>query len=219
MTGRDPQAEVELYFAPLACSMATRVALYAAGVPARFTWVDLKAKRLPDGTDFLAVNPMGCVPALRVAGGEVLTENPAVLQYAAGLRPGAGLAPRDGMGRLRMQQWLGFIGTELHKGVFTPLLKTDSPEGAKAFARQNAGPALAHLDRHLAAREHLLDGFSVADAYLATVLNWCGTAGVRLADWPSVQDYHRRMHAQPSFARAFVEERAMYGEEQARKAG
>lgn len=215
MATHDPQAEVELFFAPLACSMATRVALYAAGLPARFTWVDLKRKRLPDGTDFHTVSPLGYVPALRLGSEEVLTENPAILQYVADLRPETGLAPEGGIGRYRLQQWLNLVGTELHKGVFTPLLNRDSPDGAKAFAQGKAGPVLAHLDRHLSARDHLLDGFSVADAYLATVLNWCGPAGLRLADWPAVQAYHRRIHAHPSFARAFTEERALYEEEQA----
>src|SRR5882724_10071407 len=154
------EPDMELYYSPLACSMATRIALYEAGAAADFTQVDLKAKRVADGSDFFAVNPMGQVPVLRTEAGEVLTENPVVLQYVAERYPNAGLAPWDAGGRYRLQQWLSFIGSELQKLVFSPLLDRFSPEGAKEFARAKAAPRFVRLDRHLVGRDYLLDRFS-----------------------------------------------------------
>ncbi len=209
---------MELYFAPLACSMATRIALYEAGAEAEFIRVDTRTKRVADGSNFFAVNPMGQVPALRTDAGDLLTENQAVLQYVADCHPGARLAPPSGRERYRLQQWLSFIGAELHKAVFIPLLDPKAPEGAKEFARQKAPARFAYLDDHLAGREFVLEGFSVADAYLTAVLNWCPFAGVDLAEWPSVRGYHARMHERPSVARAFSEEKSVYMEEQAHRA-
>jgi glutathione S-transferase len=209
---------MKLYFSPLACSMATRIALYEAGAEASFVRVDLKTKRVADGSDFHAVNPMGQVPALRIEGGEVLTENAAVLQYVADRHPAAGLAPPPGAGRSRLQQWLSFIATELHKAVYIPLFVPDAPDGAGAFARRLAPQRFARLAAHLDGRAHLLDRFSVADAYLTTVLNWSGATGIDLGQWPLVDAYYRRMLERPSVARAIAEEGALYAEEQARHA-
>jgi glutathione S-transferase len=208
---------MELYFAPLACSLATRIALYEAGAEAKFTYVDTRAKRTGDGADYLAVNPLGQVPALRVAGDDVLLENQAILQFVAERYPEAKLAPPPGRERARLQQWLSFIATELHKAIFIPLLMRDAPEGAKAYARQAMPARFAVLDRHLAGREFLLDRFSVADAYLTTVLNWTVATAIDLAQWPALQSYFGRMHKRPSIAKAVAEERALYAEEQARR--
>jgi glutathione S-transferase len=208
---------MDLYFSPLACSMATRIALYEAGADARFLQVDLKAKRIADGSDFLAVNPMGQVPVLRTDAGELLRENPVVLQYAADQYPAAGLAPDAGMPRYRLQQWLSFIGTELHKQVFVPLLDAKGPDGAKLFARDKAGQRLAYLAAHLDGRDYLLDRFTVADAYLVTVLNWAKFVAVELSAWPAVQAYFDRLLARPSVARALAEELALHQQEQKRQ--
>ena len=209
---------MELYFSPFACSMATRIALYEAGAEADFTQVDLRAKRIADGSDFFAINPMGQVPVLRTEAGETLTENPVVLQYVAERFPNANLAPWDAGGRHRLQQWLSFIGSELHKLVFSPLLDPTSPAGAKEFARAKAATRFARLDAHLAGRDYLLDRFSVADAYLTAVLNWCGPAGFDLSPYKAVQEYHRRMLARPNIAKAVGEERALYEAAQSRAA-
>jgi glutathione S-transferase len=209
---------MDLYFSPLACSMATRIAFYEAGIQARFLAVDTRAQRLADGTDFLAVNPMGQVPVLRMDNGELLTENPAVLQYVADARPEAGLAPRDGIARYRLQQWLNFITTELHKVVFVPLLDPSMPEGGKAYARQKAERRLAYLNGRLEVREYLLDRFTIADAYLVTVLNWARFAAIDLAKWPAVKSYMDRMYQRPSVVKAIAEETLAYRDQEARRA-
>jgi glutathione S-transferase len=158
--------------------MASRIALYEAGASARFIEVDSKTKRTLAGDDFLVVNPLGLVPAIRTDDGEVLTENAAILQYIADCFQPGGLAPREGMARSHLHQWLSFIGTELHKVLFTPLFDAKIPEQARARALEKGDTRLARLDAHLRDREFLLDDFSVADAYLFTVLT--GTSRRRL---------------------------------------
>ena len=201
---------MELYFSPLACSFATRTALYEASAEISFTEVDPKTKRTSSGQNFYDINPLGQVPALRTDEGDVLTENAAILQYVADRYPAAGLAPRDGLPRLRLQQWLCFIGTELHKPLFVPLLDDNAPQGAKDYARAKGKARLDLLDRYLRDREFLLDDFSVADAYLCAVLNWAFATSVKLTDWPAVAAYHARLHTRPSIARAFGEELALW---------
>ncbi len=212
---------MDLYFAPLACSMATRIALYEAGGEADFIYVDIHTnpltRRLADGADYYAINPMGQVPAIRTDAGELLTENPVVLQYVADLYPQSGLAPRDGIARYRLQEWLNFISTELHKGTYIPLLSRISPEGAKDFARQKMAIRLSHLDEHLQGQEFLLDRFTIADAYLVTVLNWSQFSGVDLGGWPAVKSYYTRLLKRPSVARAIADESVVYAEEQKRR--
>ena len=132
--------------------------------------------------------------------------------------PAAGLVPEDEQGRARLREWLSFVSTELHKAVFTPLLSAKAPEGAKAFAREQAGPRFDLLSRHLDGRAFLLDRFSVADAYLVTVLNWVSTAKLDAATWPAVRAWHKATLQRPSVARAVGEERALYAAEQARRA-
>jgi glutathione S-transferase len=207
---------MDLYFAPLACSMATRIALYEAGSSARFIEVDTKAKRLVDGGDFLAINPLGYVQVIRTDDGELLTENAAILQHVAAQFPDAALAPADGIERSRLQAWLCFIGTELHKGLFIPLLDRKAPEAAKQYAISKYGSRLDYLNTYLDGREFLLARFSVADAYLTTVLNWSRATALDLEQWPVVKGYFDRMRARPTIARAFAEEGALFVQEQAR---
>src|SRR5215470_17475209 len=201
---------MDLYFSPLACSMATRIALYEAGAEARFVEVDTKAKRTRDGADYWAINPLGLVPVIR-------TENAAILQYVADRCPAAPLAPPAGMDRSRPQQWLCFIGTELHKMLFVPRLDAKAPEVVKTYALEKGERAMAYLNDYLSGREYLLDRFSVADAYLFTVLNWSTAASVDLARWPAVTNYYSRMRQRPCIGKALGEERALYVEQQARR--
>src|SRR5499426_3777958 len=125
---------MDLYFSPLACSLATRIALYEAGTEANYLEVDPKTKVVrTDGSDFRKVNPLGLVPTLRTDDGTVLTENAAILQYVADHFPKAGIATGPGMDRSRLHQWLCFIGTELHKALFVPLLDKKASAEVKAY--------------------------------------------------------------------------------------
>jgi glutathione S-transferase len=208
---------MELYFSPLACSMATRITFYEAGGTAEFIEVDSKTKLTPSGQSFRDVNPLGLVPTLRTDDNQVLTENAAILQYVADHFPNAELAPREAFGRSRLQQWLCFIGTELHKSLFVPLLDPKAPEGAKTYAIEKGTSRLDVLQEYLRGREFLLDRFSVADAYLVTVLGWSIVTPVDLAKWPVIADYVKRLQARPSVARALADERPMYMKELERR--
>src|SRR3954464_15637531 len=209
---------MDLYFSPLACSMATRIALYEAGASASYLEVDPKTKRVQqDGSDFTAVNPLGLVPTLRTDDGAVLTENAAILQYVADHFPDAGIASGAGFERSRLHQWLCFIGTELHKGLFIPLLGKTVPQEMKSYTLEKNLSRLDYLNTCLKGREFLLDHFSVADAYLVTVINWTmATPPIDLAKWPVVKAYYERLRTRPSIARAVAEEFKLYQAELAR---
>jgi glutathione S-transferase len=209
---------MDLYFSPLACSLATRIALYEAGADADYIEVDPKTKLVQkDGSDFREVNPLGLVPTLRTDDGLVLTENAAILQYVADRFPDAGIAAGPGIDRSRLHQWLCFIGTELHKGLFVPMLDKTAPQEVKAYTLGKNLSRLDYLENYLKGREFLLDHFSVADAYLVTVINWTmATPPIELAKWPSVKAYHERLRARPSIAKAIAEEFEFYKAELAR---
>lgn len=203
----------QLYFAPMTCSLASRIALYEAGVEATFVRVDRFTKRLAGGGDYRAVHPLGLVPALRLDDGTLLTETAAILQHVASLAPERGLAPGDGPERARLHQWLSFIGGELHKVIFYPQFHPDSSDEVKRHGVALAALRFAHVERHLEGREHVLDDFSVADPYLFTVLGWTVATPIALDDYPATKAYLRRLAKRPAFARAVAEERPMYLEE------
>ena len=209
---------MDLYFSPLACSLATRIALYEAGAEANYLEVDPRTKVVQnDGADFYQVNPLGLVPTLRTDEGLVLTENAAILQYVADRFPQAGIATGPGMARSRLHQWLCFIGTELHKGLFVPVLDKKAPPEVKTYILGKGLSRLDYLEKYLEGREFLLDHFSVADAYLATVLNWSiATPMIDFAKYPAVKDYLDRMKKRPSIAKALAEEFELYKAELAR---
>ena len=209
---------MDLYFSPLACSMATRIALYEAGANANYLEVDPKTKVVQnDGSDFRSVNPLGLVPTLRTDDGAVLTENAAILQYVADRFPTARIATDPGIERSRLHQWLCFIGTELHKGLFVPLLDRKAPPEVKTYTLGKGLSRLDYLENYLRGRDYLLDHFSVADAYLVTVINWTmATPPVELAKWPTVKTYYERLRARPSVAKALAEEFELYKAEIAR---
>jgi glutathione S-transferase len=208
---------MNVYFAPLACSMATRIALYEAGGDASFVQVHGKAKRLPDGTDFRDLNPLGLVPVIRTEEGPLLRENVAILQYVARRHPAAMLLGRDDE-LPWLQQWLSFVSTELHKGVFSTLFDPSASAEAKEAAHRRAASRFDVLEHHLAGRAFLTESFTVADAYLATVLNWCRAAAIDLGRWPALTAYFERMRARPSIQRAMREEGDLYAAEQAKQA-
>ena len=209
---------MDLYFSPLACSMATRIALYESGADANYLEVDPRTKVVQnDGCNFREVNPLGLVPTLRTDDGTVLTENAAILQYVADRFPQAGISAVSGMARSRLHQWLCFIGTELHKGLFVPMLDRNAPPEMKAYILGKGLSRLDYLENYLKGREFLLDHFSVADAYLVTVINWTmATPPIELARWPTVKAYYERQRTRPSIARAIAEEFKLYQAELAR---
>lgn len=209
---------MDLYFSPLACSMATRIALYEAGQSANFIEVDPKTKKvLKDNSDFHAINALGLVPVVRTDDGVILTENAAILQHVAERFADSGIGAGPGMERSRLQQWLCFIGTELHKGLFTPLLGKNVPTEVKSYTLEKYLSRLGYLDKYLTGRAFLLDHFSVADAYLTTILNWSiATPMIDFAKYPAVKDYLERMKKRPAVAKALAEEFELYKAEMAR---
>ncbi|RDU96213.1 glutathione binding-like protein [Trinickia dinghuensis] len=210
---------MDLYFSPLACSLATRIAFYEAGYDARYVQVDNKLKRVEDGSEFFAINPLGQVPVLRTDDGTLLYENVAILPYVADHFPAAKLAPIGGFERARLQQWLGFISTELHKAVFVPMLDKEASDEVKRYAREHVPLRMGALQAHLASREWLLDRFSVADIYLGVVLNWARYCDIDLSQWPAVLGFFKRFSARPAAARGFEEELGLYRAELARQNG
>lgn len=209
---------MDLYFSPLACSMATRIALYEAGAEARYLEVDPKSKKvLQDNSDFRSVNPLGLVPTISTDDGLVLTENAAILQYVADRFPDSAIGAGTGLERSRLHQWLCFIGTELHKGLFVTLLDRKAPAEVHAYTLAKGLSRLDFLNGYLEGREFLLDRFSVADAYLGTVLNWTmATPPIDLKKWPAINDYLTRFKTRPSVMKALAEEFELYKAEIAR---
>ena len=208
---------MDLYFSPLACSLATRIALYEAGADAGFIEVDPKTKRImSDGSDYTKVYPLGMVPAIRMDDGALLTENAAILQYVADRFPNAGISAASAEERSCLHQWLCFIGTELHKALFVPLFDKKAPAGTAERTLAKGESRLAYLNDYLTGREFLLDHFTVADAYLYTVLNWSMATPVKFDRFPAIQAYFKRMRERPSIAKAFGEELALYKAEVAR---
>ena len=201
---------MRLYFIPFACSLAARAALDEAGLVAEFIQVGPGDRALPGGRSFRELNPLGQVPVLELDDGEVLTEGPAILQYIADRAPQAGLAPAPGtQQRYHLQKWLNFISTELHKFTFTPLLSRDVSSEARNYALGHVRPRFEYLSDHLSGRDFLMDRFSVADAYLLAVLNWCESANVEIAAWPVLEAYRSRLRQWPSIARAMQAERPL----------
>ncbi|MDH7974081.1 glutathione binding-like protein [Sphingomonas sp. AR_OL41] len=197
---------MKLYFIPFACSLAARIALIEAELDCDFVMV-MPGSKLPDGRPFAAVSPMGYVPALETRGGLALSEGPAVLTYIADLAAEGVLAPPPYSDeRYQMMRWLNFVSTELHKGVFAPLMTTRSSDGARAWARSLIEQRFALLSDHLAGQDYLAGSFSVADAYLLAVLNWCEHAGVAIGDWPVLAAWREKTRARPSVAQAMREE-------------
>jgi glutathione S-transferase len=199
---------VKLYFRPGACSLSPHIVLRELGLPFDLEKVDTKAGKTQSGADFRAINPKGYVPTLQLDDGEVLTEGAAIVQYLADRKPDAMLAPPAGsMDRYRLQEWLNYIATEIHKG-FSPMFRAESDEAKKPLAAALTAK-FPFLARHLAPRQFLMgDRFTVADAYLFTVLNWSKFVGIELSAWPELRAYHERVGARPSVRAAIAAEKA-----------
>jgi glutathione S-transferase len=200
---------MKLYYSPSACSLSPHIALREAGLDVELVRVDLGSHKLPDGGDFTQINPKGYVPALELDNGSVLTEGTAIVQYIADLKPESGLAPKAGtFARYQLQEWLGFINSEIHKG-FGPLFNPGTPEEYKATARKNLGLRLAYVAAHLEKNDFLTGAqFTVADGYLFTVLNWGPWTGVDIAAWPSLVAFQQRVGSRPAVLAAQAAEAA-----------
>ncbi|WP_282052914.1 glutathione transferase GstA [Phaeobacter inhibens] len=191
---------MKLYYKPGACPLASHIALQETGRLFEIEAVDTAAGRTEGGADYLAINPKGYVPALRLEDGSILTEGPAILQYIADSHPEAGLAPAAGtFARARMQEQLNWIGTELHK-AFGPLFREGTSEAGQDEARVAVAGKFDLIETQLEdGREWLVaDQFSVADAYLFVVSNWANFTGIDLARWPYLAAFVSRTAARPS---------------------
>ena len=197
---------MKLYYAPAACSLAPHIALSEAGLGHELVRIDLRTHTLPDGSDYAAVNPKGYVPVLELDDGTRLTEAAVILQYIADRNPGT-LAPAFGsMERWRLMEWLNFIATELHKG-FGPLWKPNTPAEYKTIVVDALGKRFDFVAPVLAAQPYLTgERFTIADAYLFTILNWAKILKVDLARWPSLGQYLERVAARPRVQQALREE-------------
>ena len=198
-----------LYFKPGACSLSSRITLTELGLPFRAVQVDTDAGTAENGTDYRTINPKGYVPALEIEPGVVITENPAILQYLADLDPQDGLAPIAGtLERVRLQEWLNFTSSELHK-AFSPWFSGRALEGdEKARVETNLARRIGNVERGLSdGRPYILgQNFSVADAYLFVVLNWANFIGRDLTAWPQVAAYVARVAARPAVHKALAAE-------------
>ena len=200
---------MKLYYKPGACSLASHIILNELEYRFELEKTDTENASTESGIDYLSVNPNGYVPALETDDGDVITENPAILQYLADNAPDAGLAPPNGsFARTRLQEILNFLSAELHK-AYGPFFSGDELEEDVADAvRKKIARRVSHLEQRLAdGRAYLLGAdFSVADAYAFVVLNWSGVVGFDLGAFPKVADYVRRVGGRPSAIRAMVAE-------------
>ena len=189
---------MKLYYSPGACSLAPHIVLHESGLPFTGVVASTKTKKLPDGTDFLTINELGYVPVLELDNGERLREGPAIVQYLADQVPAKNLAPANGsMERYRLQEWLTFIGTELHKG-HSPLFTPGTPEDYKPRVREQLLKRFAWVNQQLAGKDYLLGSYSVADAYLYTVSRWGQYVGVDLSGFANIVAFQQRMEQRPA---------------------
>ena len=198
---------MKLYFAPGACSLSPHIVLREAGLAFDLEQVDNREKKTKTGKDYWTVNPKGQVPALQLDSGEMLTEGPVIVQYLADQKPAAGLVPAAGtIDRYRVQEWLNFITSELHKS-FGPIFRPTTPDAYKAISKENIGKRFDWVDKQLAGRQYLMgDKFTVADAYLFTVLRWSSRVDIDVAKWPNLKTYMDRVGARPKVQAAMKAE-------------
>ena len=187
---------MKLYFAPGACSMAPHITLHESGLPFTAEAVSMQDWKTKSGKDFKKINPKGYVPALELDNGELLTEGAVIMQYIADKAPAAKLIPAAGtMERYRAQEWLNYISTELHKG-FSPLFSPDTPEAFKAAAMDRLGQRLDFANRAMEGKQYLLgDQFTIADAYLFTVLSWAPYVKFDLTPFSALTKFQERVRA------------------------
>ena len=198
---------MKLYFAPGACSLSPHIVLREAGYEFELEQVDNKAKKTKSGQDYLTINSKGQVPVLELDNGERITEVPAIVQYLADQKPASGLAPANGtMERVRLQEWLNFTTSELHKtyGLF---FRPTTPADFKVISKEHLGTRLNWLETQLAGKQYVTGNkFTIADAYLFTVLRWSPFASISLDKWPNIKAYVDRVTARPKVQEAMKAE-------------
>lgn len=200
---------MKLYMSPGACSLAPHIVAREASLPIELVRVDLRAKRTASGDDYRAINPKGSVPALGLDDGTLLTEAGVLLQYLADQRPGVRLIPSAGtMDRYRLQEWLSYISSDVHK-VFSPLFSPATLDAVKASAKETLGVRFTYLSKRLDGQSYLMGDYTVADAYLFTVLRWTGLLGIDLTPWPLLKSYIDRVAERPAVKAALAAEAAL----------
>ena len=190
---------MKLYYSPGACSMSPHIVLHETGLAHEAIAAPTKTHKLPDGTDFYTINPLGYVPFLVLDDGRTLREGPAIVQYLADLAPEKKLAPPAGsFERYQLQEWLTFIGTEIHKN-FSPFFGGPANDEYKAAIKERLLGRLAFVDQQLEGRDFLMGAqFTVADAYLFTVSNWAQHVAIDLAHLKNLTAYRARVAARPA---------------------
>lgn len=198
---------MKLYYSPGACSLSPHIALHEAGLAFEAIPAPTKTHQLPDGTDYYTINPLGYVPYLTLDDGRSLHEGPAIVQYIADQVPAKQLAPANGTyERYKLQEWLTFIGTELHKS-FSPLFAPGTPDATKAASIDRIHNRLKWVEGELTSKQYLMgDTFTVADGYLFTVTNWGQYVGVDLSAYPNLLAYRARVAARPAVQAAMKAE-------------
>ncbi|XXN66131.1 glutathione transferase GstA (plasmid) [Enterobacter ludwigii] len=198
---------MKLYYAPDTCSLSPHIVLRELELEFELVKVDNRSKLTTDGRDFRTINPKGYVAALELDDGQILTEGPAIVQYLADIKPEKGLAPRaDTWARVRLQEWLNFITTEIHAGS-APLFNRMLSEDIKAIFREKLFRQFDFLQRTLSETTYLTGpSFSVADAYLFTVLGWCRLFSIELNRWPALSAYRDIINARPAVQAALLAE-------------
>ncbi len=198
---------MKLYYKAGACSLSPHIALCEAGLPHDLESVDLQSKKMGGGGDYLTVNPKGYVPALQLDGGQVLTEGPAIVQYIADQVPEKKLAPPAGsLERYRLQEWLNYISTEIHKS-FSPLFNPSAHEDWKNAAKALLARRIGFVSEKLGSQSYLMgEQFTVADGYLFTCLGWGKYVGIDVGQWPNLGAYLGRVAARPAVQEALKAE-------------
>lgn len=199
---------MKLYYSPGACSLSPHIVLREAGLAFEPVLAPTKTHKLPDGTDYYTINPLGYVPMLELDDGTRLREGPAIVQYVADQAPQKNLAPANGtLPRYRLQEWLTFIGTEIHKS-FSPLFMPSMPDEAKKVYRERIANRFAFVNGELEGKQYLMgDTFTVADAYLYTVTRWAKPMQIDLAPYPHLAAHQERVQARPAVQEALKHEK------------
>ena len=200
---------MKLYLAPHACSLAVDIVARELTMPLSLEWVDVRAKRLLDGTDYFKINPKGQVPTLALDDGQLLTEGPVIVQCIADMKAGNSPLPQNAtLERYRVLEWLNFISSELHKG-FTPLFRPTTPSAYREIAIENLSKRFAWLNEVLSSQPYLTgDTFTVADAYCYTIVTWSRLHNLDLSPWPHLVDYINRIEVRDSVKAARAAEAA-----------